>query len=345
MQPVHRIKSLQRLLKKALTTLFLIALLTACGSNAAATPSTQTNPTSTANKPASTALSLNLNPANISAKAGDLLVQSNWGFQCPYASLTSPDQDLELGHLVLASNRTTYSQAEIAQMRSYLTTYIQGGVANAKIQSEGTQPPPTLRWVLGGETTTVPGASQGRPGQPGPGCKATLTLTNTGTAPLQISKVGVQLKAQPQPNTYQYHLIDICSVSGLKWPYCPINGSAGGGSCSIYFATIQLGTGKQNDVFSTPLTGNPGCSMTLPPTAQITLNLTFSLPANGPQNLIYPIEPVFTVETTQGYQQVTLPQLAGTLAFASASQFSCYGLQGTTFALLKSPTLSPNWCL
>ncbi len=346
MNPVHLKKSLGHFVARLLTIPLLVALLAACGSNAVATPSGRTSPGSTATKPASAALSLSLNPTNISAKAGGLLVQSNDGFQCPYQSLTSPDQDLELGHLVLTSDLTSYSQAEIEKMRSYLTSYIQdGGVANGKILSEGIQPPPTLRWVSGGGTTAIPGASPEQPGQPSPGCSVTLTLTNAGTMPIQIPKVSVRLKAPPQSNSYQYRLIDICSTSGLNLPYCPITGSAGGGSCSIYYAAIHLGAGKQNDMFSTSLVGNPGCSATIPPTTQITLNLTFSLPTSGPQSLIYSIEPVFTVETTQGYQQVALPQLASTLVFASASQFSCYSLQGTTFVLLKSPSFGSIWCL
>src|SRR5581483_8760737 len=107
--------------------------------------------------------------------------------------------------------------------------------------SEGIQPPPTLRWVSGGGTTAIPGASPEQPGQPSPGCSVTLTLTNAGTMPIQIPKVSVRLKAPPQSNSYQYRLIDICSTSGLNLPYCPITGSAGGGSCSIYYAAIHLG--------------------------------------------------------------------------------------------------------
>lgn len=286
-------------------------------------------------------------------------MQSSDGFQCPYTS-SQPSNDLELGHLVLASERTTYSQAEIAQMSAYLAYYVRnGGVLNGKVLRGGTQPPPTLRWALGGEPGglhSTTGTPIGIPGAPPPlfVCGAELTLTNTGNTPIQITKVGVQLKARPQQNTYQYRLIDACS---LDISSCVILGSGGGGDCSVYSASIQLGPGKQNDVFSAVPTASPGCSaLTIPPNTQISLNLSFYPAAAIPQNLMYSIVPVLMVDTTQGEQTLAFSQLGSTLAFASANQFSCYALQGTTFVLERSPVFSlsgnptpipggQHWCL
>src|SRR5581483_7086854 len=138
---------------------------------------------------------------------------------------------------------------------------------------------------------------------------------------------------------------------------CIFPGSAGGGSCSVYYAPIQLRLGKQNDIFSAVPTGDTGCSgPTLGPGTQIYLDMEFSPAENIPQNLIYSVVPVFTVDTTQGNQTVAVPQLGKALAFASGSQFSCYELQGTTFTLEQAPVFklyaSPNppagqehWCL
>jgi hypothetical protein len=326
---------------RTLVSFLLVIVLAACGTNAGTTSSpAQSHPSSTAKKVtnASISTSLNLNVANINVKTGNLLIQSKDGFQCPYAS--SDMGVLELGQLVFASGRTTYSQAEIAQMSAYLT-YVENHNGNEGVLNGGTEPPPTLHWVLGGETAPIPGEA------PGIGCHVTLTLTNTGNTPIQIPKVGVQLKASPQQNMYQYHLIDACS---LKVTYCPPSGESGGGACSVFSASIQLGLGKQNDVFSAVPRGD--CStLTIPPAAQVYLDLAFSLAPNIPQNLIYSILPVFTVITTQGEQTLSLPQLGSTLAFASANQFSCYRLQGATFVLVKSPVFIPNpnvmrnWCI
>jgi hypothetical protein len=344
------------LLSRVLLACFLVLILAACGTNSTATTSssTQAHSGSTATKATtlSPSTSLDLNTANVNAKVGDLLVQSNTGFQCPYAQGIE-NSDFELGHLVLASDRTTYSQAEIAEMSAYLPHYVRS-LMNETAPSGETEPPPTLRVVLGGAMDQVPGTPPALPQYPGKGCEALLTLSNTGNAPIQVSQVGVQLQAPPQPNTYKYRLIDAC---GLVINVCINPGSSGGGSCSVYYASIQLGMGKQNDVFSAVPTADTGCSVpTIAPGAQINLAMTFSPASNTPQNLIYSIVPVFTVDTTQGNQTVSVPQLGKTLAFANVSQFSCYGLQGTTFVLEKSPAFllyaGPNpppgkehWCL
>src|SRR5712691_11744157 len=167
MKAVHSRKSPKQPISRTLVSFLLVIVLAACGTNAATTSSpAQSHPGSTASKTANTSTSLNLNVANINVKIENLLVQSSYGFQCPYASITP--QDLELGHLVLASDRTTYSQAEIAQMSTYLTYYVgNGGVLNGKVLRGGIEPPPTLHWVLGGETTGIPGTPDGA--GPGPG--------------------------------------------------------------------------------------------------------------------------------------------------------------------------------
>src|SRR5437764_1258021 len=101
---------------RALVSVLLFIILTACVTNpVASSPPTGPLPSSTANKLIKTASAvpsvsltvLNLNAAKITEDAGSLSVQSQIGFQCPSGGLV--DQ------LVLASDRTTYSQDEIAQ--------------------------------------------------------------------------------------------------------------------------------------------------------------------------------------------------------------------------------------
>jgi len=212
------------------------------------------------------------------------------------------------------------------------------------------EPPPTLRWVLGGLSGSNPQETITTEG-----CEAVLTLINTGNTSIQIPKIGVQLKARPQPNTYQYRLIDLCSFQPQPQGQevgC-FSPQGGGGGCNVYFATFQLGLGEKNDVFSAvpqgtnySLPGFPDCGiLTLAPTAQVQLSINFSLAASTPNNLIYSIVPIFTVNTAQGEQRLALSQLSTTLAFAGINQFSCYGLQGTTFVLLKSTVIPPHWCV
>ncbi len=168
-------------------------------------------------------------------------------------------------------------------------------------------------------------------------------LTNKGSTPIQIPKVGVQLKASPQQNAYQYHLINICSLLPPSQLCGPQEG--GGPDCNHYYSSIQLGLGEKNTVFSAVPSESDCGTLTVAPAAQVELDIDFSFAPNTPKNLIYSIMPVFTADTDQGGQTLALSQLGSTLAFASASQFSCYELQGTTFALIESPFPEPTWCL
>ncbi len=348
MQLVHSRKSLKPPILKTLVALLLVTMLVACGTNAANTTSTvKPSSSSNVNRPGTTPTSLssnsdttlNLNRANINVTQGDLLIQSRSGFQCPGTRMRS--SGILMGQLVLASGRTTYSQNEIAQMRAYVDN-------DQFLADGGAAPPSTLRWVIGGSMDSIPGSKPLPPGIRS-GCQAVLLLTNTGNTPIQVPKVGVQLEARPQQNTYRYRLIDVCSVlppaERAAIGLCPPTGGGGPGECSVYGASIQLEPGEKNDVFSA-VPSATGCStLTIAPAAQVTLYITFSLAANTPQNLIYSIKPTFTIDTAQGEQTLALSQLGSTFAFASVKQFSCYGLQGTTFVLIPSPTLSPNWCV
>lgn len=279
MKPFHFRKLQKQPISQVLISLLLTLIITACGnikavnvpSGKVQTPSRVPSTVSqTINAPTSFPQfsdippNLNLNTKNISVAAGSLLIQSFAGFQCPYAQVEPPD-DLELGHLVFTSDRTTYSQDEIAQMSSYF----EDGNWN-EVPIPGQQrlpPPPTLHWVLGGEivdNTDPTGIPVGLPRAPAPSivCGAELFLTNTGSNPIQIPKVSVQLKASPQQNMYQYHLIDMCSITISA---CSLGQGGGSGNCSAYFASIQLEPGAQNTVFSAVPQSNPGCAtLTIP---------------------------------------------------------------------------------
>jgi hypothetical protein len=343
MKPVHFRKSQKLSIAKALVSFLLAIVLVACGTSAGPAPSSSGQPPhgSTTSAPPSTPsnpdTSLHLNAENISVQQGDLLIQSKGGFQCPGTKILS-SRTIK-GQLVLASDRTTYSRDEIAQMRAY-------AAGDQFILAQGATPPSTLRWVMGGSMSAIPGT---RPDPEGikSGCEAVLFLTNTGKAPIQVPKIAVQLETRPQPNVYHYRLIDVCSVippADLSGE-CPPPGGGGPGACSVYDASIQLGLGEKNDVFSA-VPGATGCNtLTVAPGTEVDLDIRFSLATNTPQNLIYSVEPIFTVDTGQGDQSLLLPQLVSTFAFASANQFSCYTLQGTTFVQMTSPVFNRQWCL
>jgi hypothetical protein len=268
-----------------------------------------------------------------------LRIQSNDGFQCPYFFYGG--EGLITDQLVLASARTTYSEDEIKQISAYVTPRSilhHSPASRAKV-------PSTLRWVSAGSIDLIPGTfdliQQAS-------CGAALNLINTGNTPIQVPKVSVQMEARPLPNSYQYRLIDACSVIPKSQELdgtCGPQIGGGGGCAGIYFASIQLGLGEKNDVFS-GVPNEPGCNtLTIAPAGQVQLVFQFSLTTNTPKNLIYSILPILTVNMAQGEQTLSLPQLESTLAFASASQFSCYQLHGTTFVLLQPPIEYPQFCM
>lgn len=348
-------KSLKLSISRTFVSLLLVIPLVACGAKASTrSSSAQPHPSRTANTPVNTTPSLNLNASNITVDVGDLRVQSAFGFQCPGTGSASVSESLIFDQLVLASSRTTYSQDEIAQMQAYVSS----GVGPISVLTRGIKPPPTLRWVLGGSVDPIPGAfdpgldktSPFEYGDNSP-CGASLHLTNRGYTPIQIPKVGVQLEARPQQNSYQYHLIDLCSVVP---PSHELNGYCGpqiGGVevCHEYYAVIQLGLGEKGSVFSSVpvVPSGPECgTLTIAPASDVILDFQFNLTSSTPENLIYSILPILTVHTAQGEQTLSLSQLVSTLAFASTSQFSCYQLQGTTFVLVPSPVWTGYlWCM
>lgn len=328
----------QRPFSKVIVACLLLFLLAACGSNSVAGGAPPTSTRASGAPHPKTGFPLALNARDITLKAGNLLIQSTGGFQCP--SVVGPSS--MPGQLTFASGRTTYSQAEIAQMRTYMDKDIVNGRAGIA------SPPPTLRWILGGTTDKIPGAAVGFTD-----CGGLMTLTNTGTTPIQIPEVGVELQVSPQQNTYQYRLINICSVVPIDpnavYTGCPPPGG-GGGSCNFYEASISLGLGGPHTEFSavpsaTSYGSGPCGPLTLAPASEVDLDITFPLAANTPKNLLYSIVPVFTIDTDQGEQTLTLTQLRSTLAYASVSQFSCYKLQGTTFVQEQAPFPRLTWCL
>ncbi len=313
-----------------LAVLLLIVLLTSCGTQNQAINSSNTTLTSSTTPTSSTStLSDNLSPnkTGVSVDRDNLHIDASDGIQCPSGAITQGQPDnpgplvnaVGANNLVLATDRLTYDANELQQMRDYLNTFRSGSA----------QIPHTLRWVLGGPTDTgrilnIDGKASGYIYD----CGFKLELTNTGQDSIQISSVGAQLTADTQQNTYQYRLIDQCTLTQCQF-------GAGPSSCSQYFATIKLGTGSINTVFSaTPSGRDTSCGeFTLNPGDAKSLYVYIY----SSQNLIYSVVPQLVLSTSSGPNTLTLTDLTSTLAFANGSQFTCYGLQGDTFVAETSP--------
>lgn len=304
----------------------------ACGTNSSAIQTLSNNPTNTTQFPtpsicAPTSFHPNphfdvqLNQPQITERSGNLCVQTLSSTVCPYNGFS----EVPSNQLVLTSDRTMYSRAEIAQMSSYISEVKQYGWILSSLP-QGAEPPPTLQWVLGGSMDSVAASSALDGRAPNP-CSMDLELTNIGSTLIQIPKVGVQLEGSPHENTYSYHLINLCSLAD-----CYFGGSGGG--CT-YDAQIQLGSGNKGTIFSgTPQGIAEGCNaLTISPAEQVFLYLDFSVAPGEPQNVVYSFLPIITVDTSQGENIVNLSQMVNTVAYATANQFSCYTLQGTAFTL------------
>lgn len=268
--------------------------------------------------------SLTLNQTGLSVNKAGLHLDVVDGVQCPLDMPQSSPDNLgrsvsELGgtanNLVLAANRLTYDSYELQQIKDYL----------GNINPTGMQVPNTLNWVLGGPIGTGrPFQVDGSPAGYFVGCGFSMQITNTSQSIIQIANVGLKLNAAAQQNTYQYRLIDVCTVVPTN---CRFGGIPGG--CSFSVATIQISQGPANRVFSAaPIAANPSCGeLTLNPGEEKGLFVFIA----SSQNLIYSVTPQFVLISSEGQSTVTLSEMTSTLVFANNSQFTCYGLQGDTF--------------
>jgi len=310
---------------RKLLTIMLALLLMSCASNNSShtTPVLGSTPYPTTNTDHQTLSSLNKAP--VFAAVSGLHIQSVDGLQCPLRKVPMvPGGQFGVvapsNALVLTENRLSYSRDEIQQMKNYVNDILK------KMDSITTSylvpSPPILRWVLGANI-----------------CSITLQVSNTGNTPVQISSLGVQLTSAPQPNTYKYHAIDVCYLTGA------LCGALGGGSdCSAYSAIIDLNPHAASHAI---FTGKPTQSGTFggscsPPVLNPGETVYFHMDLRSPgsqQNsiapYIYSVVPVVAVIDSNGLRTLTLSSMAGTVAFVDRKQVPCYGLmnqqQDTTF--------------
>ena len=302
---------------KILAICAIFTLLAACGTSANGSNKQTTIP------PIKSIQAPEINPGTTSINASELHIQSD-GIECSPGNLSvhAPPN-----HIVLADNRTSYTSTEIQQIRDYLSARAQTDETTTGIAGLKTPLPSTLQWVIGTLSTTDL-------------CNLNLEITNTGNTTIQIPRVGARLVAAPQQNTYQYHLINACSL--LSPEQCTCNGCGGGpGSCFTYSALIQLGMGQKGSLFSSTPMVDPTCissQLTLTPSTTIEFNLSFGSPP--PNHLAYSLVTELTLQTASGQHVLALPQLGSSVVFADKSQFSCFDLKNQSFVVETKPLFS-----
>jgi hypothetical protein len=225
---------------------------------------------------------------------GDSLHVEGW-IECPQ-------------YTVLAQNRLTYDAGEIQTIKNYYNPQSGAG--------QQPQMPSSLAIVSGGP------------------CTASIELTNTGSTPVIVEKVGIQLLTTPHHNTYQYRLIDQCSLfSGC------IPGGTGSPACFFHQASVHISGTNVGAVYDSPpsptfdtVPGGEVCpsQLTIGPSPDETYYLDVDFSAD---NLIFKSAIELKLITAEGAKTLTLSQFPTTLVFANNDQVSCYALHGTTSML------------
>jgi hypothetical protein len=242
------------------------------------------------------------------------------------ASLTPGIYGSFCTNMILATNRLTYTNAELQQMRDFFNAL------------SPVPPPNTLRAIIAGSTSTSDDSSSWKHYIPALSfCGTDWEITNIGQKPIQFTKVGLKLLVDVATDNTQYRLIDCAAIS--------ISCARGGGVSPLVY-NFNFGVGKAGSVIQgqelseTEPTLNPG----------YTLELQFGFQAvNASASLRYTFEPEFIINTAETTGKVIdLSQWKETLVIAPAEHFSCYELRGNTFVSIASlplPSMAPVNCV
>lgn len=314
---------------RLLLVCLLLVLISACGND---TPS-QSGSSSTPGNQNETIPSGN---AGVAFDVPGLLhIQSPDGISCTPESLTVSNQRIMPAALVLATQNLTYESAEIQKMATYVNAALNAAPSTVPL-------PSTLRFVPGAPPTDLSLWNAF-----GNVCNGRLQITNIGNSTIQLSHIEMEYMGASRPNTFSYRLMDICSLPITlpdQFSKCPPRRGGGGQGYAYQF---QLGQGSTSTVIQGQLTNNggeTGVGPTLDPGQVAFVSLSF-VSSGTPGNLVYTVRPKLTLDMV-GEQRITeLPRLDSTLAFADASQFSCYTLRGDTFELVGPGPHDSVWCV
>jgi hypothetical protein len=310
---------------RMLVAISLLFVLVACGNTTTSTSVATSTPQET-NSSNSTVPSFQ-KVHSITFDVAKIHVYSGHGIIClNYETLNAHDPNSLIANLVLATNRLTYDTSELQQMETYATVLY--GMTKSLHSPVF---PNTLSWVPGTIVGNFPDLRF--PGiYVGGGCFGEMELTNTGNKTILIHSFNMRLTSTPQRTSpsYQYRMIDICSLIGESYSCPPMAG--GGGAMVDYFLLKAEPAGttfapQKQDIMPD---NQSGSDITLNPNTPYVLPVLFYFTSTN--NLVYSLTPELVLDTPNGVQQHTaLPQLATTLYFANPSQFSCYTLKGDTF--------------
>jgi len=166
-------------------------------------------------------------------------------------------------------------------------------------------------------------------------CSQSLEVANVGSTAIQVLSVGFHYTSAPEPNPTVYRLVEACSVLQLLVCRPPPCLGCGGGAeqCSVYYVQVKLLARPADSEFFGQLEtqfqhdGKPGPVITLAPRSSVVLIVD----AYCPDPMLYRAVAALDAITASGRQVVTFPQFVYSYAFADASAFTCYRLQGNNF--------------
>lgn len=271
-----------------------------------------------------------------------LHAQSQFGVRCGFWSTplgTNADGNAvaEYGpsqYLVLVASVLSFDEGTVQRMRAFVNQVMTVGNQGDWISQS---PPPPLAWAAGANAGTGP---------TDPGCLLAIELTNTSERTIQLLGFDMRLMSAPQPNTFQYREVDLCTLSGQGTATCPPPPGSGGGpsGCSTYWPKILLDAGAVGTTYAAPSLGEDTtqgpCDSTVAPAQTVDFYVTIY----STRPLVYDAMPELTIATSAGNQVVALQALESPIVFADTSQFSCLALQGTSFTSIDLLS-SSAWCL
>jgi hypothetical protein len=317
-------------ISKTRFTIFLLILLLLSGCGQSLVSQTRNiTPTSIPTFPISSATPTPLGTSLAFDLGKWLHVQSRPGFTCSFYKNTGDTRgNLTPGTLVLPTVQPTYDQGILQQVKQYVTNSL---LAINYGKDNDAPYPAFFQNTNAFQLLAVSGVDIGDSY-----CDEVLDVTNIGNAPVQISQISAQLTANTQTNNQHYNLVDACSLLSLPCYYQLA------GIESQYGADFDLHSGKTNMIIPAALGSGRSQvqAITLKPGEVIKLVLFY----RTPDSLLFSLIPSFTLDLPGKQIVYPAPQLQETFAFASASQFSCYALQGQHFTQVSLED-HQHWCI
>lgn len=314
--------------------LSLVVLLCACATTTSRPNAKAVSAPTSTPKSGTTAQDLALN-RRASAEADGVRITSD-GVQCqPWIVLKDASQVSDAG--------------AVSEIESYVTK--EAGTTDGvhvliDLTSPLSPPPPSLDVVMGSIGTRFDSVSSYAyqlyrlaDSTPRFGCAAAVTVTNTTHETMQLKGLGVTYRSDSTSNSYKYQLLDYCTFEECATcvPLC------GGGADCTYIAEIALQNAAQGANITSPLKGLEQCSgepqAILPPGESIPVLLALS---SHSSSQVYRLGLTADIATSEGDKHITFPSdLDSTVAFASPSQFTCFGLNHGQL-VPEAPPIKPS---